>query len=130
MTARNSVRDILYRAGAEGAAPMAPRAYANPVQGMSVVLGLLEDGVLPRRVTLSFDDGAQVTLDVAPPEEPLYTWWGYRFAASFEKNYGWRLDHVLANEAALPAIKSFEVFKETRSWEKPSDHVPVIIKVS
>ena len=65
-----------------------------------------------------------------PPEEPLYTWWGYRFAASFEKNYGWRLDHILANEAALPAIKSFEVYKDTRTWEKPSYHVPVIIKVS
>ncbi|MFW5641566.1 MAG: hypothetical protein ACOCY0_02255 [Roseicyclus sp.] len=62
---RNSVRDILYRAGAEGAAPSATRSYANPLQGMAVVLGLLEDGVLPRRVTLAFDDGAEVTLDLA-----------------------------------------------------------------
>ena len=64
-----------------------------------------------------------------PPDQPLYSWWGYRFAASFEKNYGWRLDHVLANEAANAGIKGFEVYKDTRTWEKPSDHVPVIIEL-
>jgi hypothetical protein len=65
VTERNSVRDILYRAGAEGAAPTATRAYANPVQGLAVILSHLEDGVLPRRVTLSFEGGSAVTLDLA-----------------------------------------------------------------
>ncbi|MET4805686.1 exodeoxyribonuclease III [Limibacillus sp. MBR-115] len=65
-----------------------------------------------------------------PEDKPLYSWWGYRFAQSFEKDYGWRLDHVLANAAGNAAIAGYEVFRDTRTWEKPSDHVPVIVKVA
>jgi hypothetical protein len=65
VTERNSVRDILYRAGAEGAGLSAAHVYATPVQGLSLVLAELEGGVLPRRVTLAFDSGASVTLDMA-----------------------------------------------------------------
>jgi hypothetical protein len=65
VTERNSVRDILYRAGAEGATLTAGRAYATPAEGMAAILSHLDDGVLPRRVTLAFDDGGTVTLDVA-----------------------------------------------------------------
>ena len=65
-----------------------------------------------------------------PPSEPLYTWWGYRFPASFEKDYGWRLDHIWASEPLLSSLGGFQVVKETRTWERPSDHVPVMIEVS
>ena len=62
-----------------------------------------------------------------PPDRPLYTWWGYRFRAAFEKDYGWRLDHVLATPALSDAIADCRVFKDTRAWEQPSDHVPVVL---
>jgi exodeoxyribonuclease-3 len=65
-----------------------------------------------------------------PPSEPLYTWWGYRFPQAFEKNYGWRLDHVLASSAALARIGGIEVVTETRTWSKPSDHVPVLVELA
>ena len=62
-----------------------------------------------------------------PMPQPLYTWWGYRFAQAYAKDYGWRLDHAWATESLGPRLKAHEVFRETRTWEKPSDHVPVII---
>lgn len=65
-----------------------------------------------------------------PEPEPLYSWWGYRFPQSFEKNYGWRLDHALASKSALSAVAGLEIFKESRTWERPSDHVPVIIDLT
>ena len=65
-----------------------------------------------------------------PPSMPLYTWWGYRFAQSFAKDYGWRLDHIWASPPVLSALSDFQVIRETRTWERPSDHVPVVIKVS
>jgi hypothetical protein len=65
MSARNSVRDILYRAGAEGHMPGVERAISSPVQGIAVILRQLEHGVLPRRFRLDFDTGARVELDVA-----------------------------------------------------------------
>lgn len=72
-------------------------------------------------------------IDVArhfvPPEEPLFTWWGYRFPQAFAKNYGWRLDHIWSSPGLLGRLSGFQVVKEARTWEKPSDHVPVMIDV-
>ncbi len=63
----------------------------------------------------------------SPHPEPLYSWWGYRFAQSVEKNYGWRLDHILATPPLAGALKKLRTVKETRTWEKPSDHVPLVL---
>ena len=62
-----------------------------------------------------------------PPERPLYTWWGYRFRESYQKNYGWRLDHILVTPGLGDALKDCRVFTPTRTWDQPSDHVPVIL---
>ncbi len=62
-----------------------------------------------------------------PEPEQLFTWWGYRFPQAFAKNYGWRLDHILVTEALRKRMKKMTIARETRSWEKPSDHVPVIL---
>ncbi|MGD1877354.1 MAG: exodeoxyribonuclease III [Kiloniellaceae bacterium] len=62
-----------------------------------------------------------------PEPEPLYTWWGYRFAQSYAKDYGWRLDHVLVTPPLRKHLKSLEIVRQTRTWERPSDHVPVVL---
>jgi len=64
-----------------------------------------------------------------PPDQNLYTWWGYRFPQSYEKDYGWRLDHVWVSAPLLADLSGFRVVKETRIWERPSDHVPLVIEV-
>jgi hypothetical protein len=65
MTNRNSVRDILYRAGAEGRVSAARRSFSSPAQGLSTILRHLENGVLPRRHRLDFDGGGCIEIDVA-----------------------------------------------------------------
>jgi exodeoxyribonuclease III len=62
-----------------------------------------------------------------PEPEPLYTWWGYRFPQSYAKDYGWRLDHVLVTPPLLERLRGLEIVRETRTWERPSDHVPVVL---
>jgi len=62
-----------------------------------------------------------------PEPEQLFTWWGYRFPQAFAKNYGWRLDHVLVTPPLRKRLKSLEIVRDTRTWEKPSDHVPVVL---
>ena len=64
-----------------------------------------------------------------PPGEPLYSWWGYRFPQAFEKNYGWRLDHVWASAPLLGELTGLQVVKQTRGWDRPSDHVPVMVEL-
>jgi exodeoxyribonuclease-3 len=65
----------------------------------------------------------------APEPQPLYSWWGYRFPQSFEKNYGWRLDHVLASPRLMPRVKALSTVIATRTWERPSDHVPLLVQI-
>jgi exodeoxyribonuclease-3 len=65
-----------------------------------------------------------------PPDQTLYTWWGYRFPKSYDKDYGWRLDHIWVSTPLLPELRGFRVVKETRIWERPSDHVPVVVEVA
>ena len=62
-----------------------------------------------------------------PPDQPLYTWWGYRHPQSFEKNYGWRLDHIWVTPPMVAHLQSHAVHHETRTWTKPSDHAPVVV---
>jgi exodeoxyribonuclease-3 len=64
-----------------------------------------------------------------PATEPLFTWWGYRFAQAFDKNYGWRLDHVLATAPLKASLSGFRVVRDTRAWERPSDHAPVVLDI-
>jgi exodeoxyribonuclease-3 len=64
-----------------------------------------------------------------PPSEPLYSWWGYRFPQAFAKDYGWRLDHAWVTPSLISSLARVEVVKTTRTWERPSDHVPVLLEL-
>jgi exodeoxyribonuclease-3 len=56
----------------------------------------------------------------------LYTFWDYQ-AASFQRNNGIRIDHLLLSPQAADRLRTASIRKEARSWDKPSDHVPVIV---
>ena len=60
------------------------------------------------------------------PEARLFTWWGYRYKLSVEKDYGWRLDHVFATAEAKKRVTNCQVLKRTRLQDSPSDHIPII----
>jgi len=58
-------------------------------------------------------------------DEEVYTFWDYR-RLGFQKNNGWRIDHVLAALPAVGCARSVEVDREERKGKQPSDHAPVI----
>ncbi len=58
------------------------------------------------------------------PEGKAYTWWDYR-AAAFRRDRGMRLDLLLATPGPAGALRGCEIHRDVRSWERPSDHVPV-----
>ena len=62
-----------------------------------------------------------------PPENFLFTWWGYRHPGAFEKDYGWRLDHVWVTAPLAAGVTGHRVVSRTRGWERPSDHAPVMV---
>lgn len=61
-----------------------------------------------------------------PMSEKVYTWWSYRAADWRASNRGRRLDHIWAHPALAERAIAHNVPVETRDWNRPSDHAPVI----
>lgn len=62
-----------------------------------------------------------------PSEEKLFSWWSYRSADWSVADKGRRLDHIWTTKKLTPLLKSVEIIRAARGWERPSDHVPVIL---
>ncbi|SLN17477.1 exodeoxyribonuclease III [Oceanibacterium hippocampi] len=62
-----------------------------------------------------------------PVPEKLYSWWSYRSPDWEGSDKGRRLDHIWVTEPLVGAMTGFDIPKEPRRWEKPSDHTPVIL---
>jgi len=61
------------------------------------------------------------------PEVQRYTWWDYR-AGHFHRNFGLRIDHLLASAAAARRTVATEIDREARKGKPtPSDHAPVVM---
>ncbi|MEM9329761.1 MAG: exodeoxyribonuclease III [Pseudomonadota bacterium] len=58
-----------------------------------------------------------------------YTFWDYQ-AGAWQKNNGIRIDHLLLSPEAANRLKTADIDKHVREWEKPSDHVPVWLKLA
>jgi len=59
------------------------------------------------------------------PERKQFTFWDYRLPKSFERNLGWRLDHIMVTSPMASASIDCQVDGEPRSQDRPSDHTPV-----
>jgi exodeoxyribonuclease-3 len=58
-----------------------------------------------------------------------FSWWDYRMGA-FRRNYGLRIDHILATSALTASCSGCIIDKTPRKLERPSDHAPVIADFS
>lgn len=55
-----------------------------------------------------------------------FTFWDYRAAGGFERNLGWRIDHIWATHSLAQFAKDSYVLRQYRGYEKPSDHAPLV----
>lgn len=62
-----------------------------------------------------------------PLSQKLYSWWSYRAADWDAADRGRRLDHVWVTPALKDGLVSTSTLREARGWERPSDHVPVLV---
>lgn len=62
-----------------------------------------------------------------PAEERLYSWWSYRASDWDASDRGRRLDHFWASRDVQGCLAGASILRDARGWEKPSDHVPVIL---
>lgn len=71
-----------------------------------------------------FTDAVRAAL----PGSDVYTFWDYQ-AAAWQRNNGIRIDHLLLSPQAADRMVKCGIDKETRGWDKPSDHVPVWVEL-
>lgn len=61
------------------------------------------------------------------PEKERFTWWDYR-AGHFHKNFGMRIDHLLATKPVAARAIAAEIDREARKGTPtPSDHAPLVV---
>jgi exodeoxyribonuclease III len=68
---------------------------------------------------------AFMAVDGAPE---AYTFWDYQ-AGSWQRNNGIRIDHALLSPQAADQLRGCVIHRDVRGWEKPSDHVPVVVEL-
>lgn len=64
------------------------------------------------------------------PEEKLFSWWSYRARDWAASDRGRRLDHIWVSPNLADRLTGASVVREARGWDKPSDHVPVIVDMA
>jgi exodeoxyribonuclease-3 len=58
-----------------------------------------------------------------------FSWWDYR-AGAFRRNLGLRIDHIWISDPLVARSTRSWIDVEPRTWEKPSDHAPVLAEFS
>ncbi len=64
-----------------------------------------------------------------PSEEKLYTFWDYT-AGCWQRDLGFRLDHLLCSPEAADRLAGADVDKWARGEEKASDHTPTWVELN
>lgn len=90
----------------------------------SVLVSPEERAIFHQLLTLGLTDTLR---DLHPEEkcqkEDWYTWWDYRSGA-WHRNWGLRIDHILASTHAKQKLTAVGVDRDLRGMTRPSDHTP------
>lgn len=122
---RMALEEPLVLAGDYNVIPM-PEDCHDPAAWEGDALYRPESRAAFRRLAnCGFVDALRVTSDALG----IYTFWDYQ-AGAWQKNHGIRIDHLMLSPEAADRLRSAGVDKHVRAWEKPSDHVPVVIDLA
>ena len=85
----------------------------------------------PERQALAaaLGDRLQDAFRLFEPERGHWSWWDYRSGA-WERDQGWRIDHIYLCEQLLACATGCVIHKRTRANLQPSDHAPVLVNLA
>ena len=72
--------------------------------------------------------GFQDAFRLMNQQDGQFTFWDFQGNA-WNKNDGIRIDHLLLSPQCADLLLECKIDKEVRGWEKPSDHVPIWVKL-
>ena len=85
---------------------------------------------IPEREMLQKALGSlQDVFRVFEQESGHWSWWDYRSGA-WNRDSGWRIDHIYLCDELLKRAKSCEIHKNQRGNIQPSDHAPVVVDIN
>lgn len=70
-------------------------------------------------------DWVDIGREHIPHPERYFSWWSYRSPDWRKNDRGRRLDHMWATGSLAKQAKGHHILEDARSWEKPSDHIPI-----
>jgi len=106
-------------------APEDRDVYDAEKWGDDILCSPLEREALSELLKLGLTD---VYRNFEQPEK-AFSWWDYR-RAGFQRNAGLRIDLILTSDTMSAACQASYIDREPRTWERPSDHTPVIAEFS
>jgi exodeoxyribonuclease-3 len=106
-------------------APADQDVYDAAKWGDDILCSPLEREALGELLKLGLTD---VYRNFEQPEK-AFSWWDYR-RAGFQRNAGLRIDLILTSDAMTAVCQASYIDREPRTWERPSDHTPVIAEFS
>ncbi len=74
-------------------------------------------------------DGWTDAIDTLNPRGGVWTFWDFQ-AGAWQRDHGFRIDHLLLSPQAADRMQAAGVDKEYRGREKPSDHTPVWVDLT
>jgi exodeoxyribonuclease-3 len=74
-------------------------------------------------------DGWTDAIDTLNPRGGVWTFWDYQ-AGAWQRDHGFRIDHLLLSPQAADRLVAAGVDKEYRGREKASDHAPVWVELA
>ena len=74
-------------------------------------------------------DGWTDAIDTLNPRGGVWTFWDYQ-AGAWQRDHGFRIDHLLLSPEAADRLQAAGVDKEYRGREKASDHAPVWVELA
>jgi exodeoxyribonuclease-3 len=106
-------------------APEDRDVYDAEKWGDDILCSPLEREALSELLKLGLTD---VYRNFEQPDK-AFSWWDYR-RAGFQRNAGLRIDLILTSDTMTAACQASFIDREPRTWERPSDHTPVIAEFS
>ena len=85
----------------------------------------------PERAALQglLDLGLEDSFRALHDESGQYSWWDYR-QGGFRRDLGLRIDLILSSRALHARLRAAAIDRIPRTWERPSDHTPVLLELA
>ena len=100
------------------------------VYDSSYMQGKLSFSIEERKALRSvISSGLYDSFRIKHPTLKKFTWWDYR-RNSFNHDKGLRIDYIMLSSGMCDKLQKCDVKTEARTWERPSDHAPMICEFS